>query len=82
VVDDDDDKFVPFVCAHCKSIGFVGVTIELLSNCCRISTTVASQMMYTSNNQNTNFSTPFQPHPSPHFNTHAYMIQAQHGPQA
>ncbi|CAF4158088.1 unnamed protein product, partial [Rotaria sp. Silwood1] len=26
------------------------------------------------------FSTPFQPHPSTHFNTHAYMIQAQHGP--
>jgi len=36
-----------------------------------------SPMMYTANNQNTNFATPFPP---PHFNTHAYMIQAQHGP--
>ncbi|CAF1444047.1 unnamed protein product [Rotaria sordida] len=43
-------------------------------------TTSPSPMMYTTNNQNTNFSTPFQSHPSTHFNTHAYMIQAQHGP--
>jgi hypothetical protein len=39
-----------------------------------------SPMMYATNNQNTNFQTPFQPHPSTHFNTHAFMIQAQHGP--
>jgi len=43
-------------------------------------TTSPSPMMYTTNNQNTNFATPFPPHPSAHFNTHAYMIQAQHGP--
>jgi hypothetical protein len=46
------------------------------------STTSASPspMMYITNNQNPNFPTPFQPHPSAHFNTHAFMIQAQHGP--
>lgn len=40
----------------------------------------ASSMMYATNNQNANFPPPFQPHPSTHFNTHAYMMQAQHGP--
>ncbi len=44
-------------------------------------TTVSpSPMMYTTNNQNANFPSPFVQHPSQHFNTHAYMIQAQHGP--
>ena len=39
-----------------------------------------SPMMYAANNQNANFPSPFAPHPSPHFNTHTYMIPTQHGP--
>ncbi|CAF4661567.1 unnamed protein product, partial [Rotaria magnacalcarata] len=42
---------------------------NLSSSSSSTTTSMPSQMMYTSNNQNTNFSTPFQPHPSPHFNT-------------
>ena len=39
-----------------------------------------TSMMYTGNNSNGNVVTSFPPHPSAHFNTHAYMIPTQHGP--